>query len=175
MTYRTYKILRQIIKSYERSNEYGKIIQQILSLALYDSGFTVNEVRLVEGVDIDVVSGDGRRYAIEVKTTVEDTISNFGEKDFEGLKRRKIDGYKPVLAVLRFSLLSDWIFADAEYLKPGRRLWVDSLWSYRLKEFGDDISLNFSKILEELHFHIIEGGQAFLNEQLEKRGIRIKR
>lgn len=71
----------------------------------------------MEGVDIDA-SGKHGRFAIEVKTT-EGAEILVGGKDVKGWSDRKADGYAPVLAALRMSLLSEWTLCEASGLPKG--------------------------------------------------------
>jgi len=70
-----------------------------------------------KGVDMDAAGGDAK-YATEVKTTINGSIFSA-----EGCCRpgcTPCRRYFPLLGVLRLSPLSDWLFAKAEYLEPGR-------------------------------------------------------
>jgi len=110
-----FETLRQI-RNKHGHGEFGKIAQKLLAIALCRLCFTVAE-RAIQGVDIDAVRED-LRYSFEVKTTDKDEIT-IGEKDIRGLQQRTQDGYKIGFAVLRVSLLSNWVLASGDNILPG--------------------------------------------------------
>lgn len=169
----TYEQLKKIYDKFG-AQEFGKLCQQLLALTLDSANFNVREVRLVEGVDIDAVSkqGNKEKYAIEVKTTVNKTIS-FGTKDRDGLLKRKEDSYQPVLAVLRLDRFSDWTFANADSIKPGS-VNIDGLRVYRLTEIEERISLFFDKTVSDYYAGIMRDGQECLNVILRKKGVKVR-
>jgi Holliday junction resolvase len=169
----TYERLKKIFNKYGPTKGFGKLSQQLVALAFDLADFKVNEVRLVEGIDIDVLTPSGKKYAIEVKTT-ESRFINFKQKDVDGLQKRKEDGYQPVLAVLRLDRFSDWIFAKADKIKPGRR-YIDSLRVYRMHELEEHIVPFFDKVLQEHYRGIMREGQKYLDNLLRQKGVKVRK
>jgi Holliday junction resolvase len=169
----TYERLKKVYDKYYRTKEFGKLCQQLLAIAFDLSGFKVNEVRLVEGVDIDVLAQRERKYAIEVKTTITKCV-NLEQKDVDGLQKRKEDGYQPILAVLRLDRFSDWFFVKADKIKPGS-LYIDSLRVYRLRELEESVYSFFDKTVENHFEGIMREGQKYLNNFLQQKGVKVRR
>jgi len=171
----TYEGLKKISDKYEQTKEFGKLSQQLLALAFGLAGFKVNEVRLVEGVDIDVKAQSGEKYAVEVKTTRSNSSSIiFGKKDIDGLQKRKEDGYQPLLAVLRLDRFSDWIFAKADTIKPGS-ISLDSIRVYRLHELEKCICPSFDEAIKEHYNGIMREGQKYLDNILREKRVKVRR
>lgn len=168
----TYDRLKVLYDNY-RPQEFGKLCQQLVALAFDSVGFKVNEVRLVEGVDIDVLAQNGEKYAVEVKTTVLNSI-NVGQKDVDGLQKRKEDGYQPVLAVLRLSRFSDWIFAKADTIKPGS-IYIDSLLAYKLDELEKCICPLFDELIKQYYDGMMKEGQKYIDNILRQKGVKVRR
>jgi hypothetical protein len=82
-----YYKLKNIHKKW-RGPTFGQICQNLLALSFAEIGCNPAsiEVHNIEGVDIVIDDTNFGKYAIEVKTTSRDTI-NFGEKDYNGLKK----------------------------------------------------------------------------------------
>lgn len=169
----TFERLTRISDKYEQTREFGKLCQQLVALAFDLAGFKVNEVRLVEGVDIDVLAQSGEKYAVEVKTTVLKSIK-FGQKDVDGLQKRKEDGYQPVLAVLRLERFSDWIFANADTIKPGS-IYIDSLRVHRLHDLGERICPLFDEATKDHYNGIMQNAQKYLDNILRQKGVKVRR
>lgn len=170
METKAYEHLKNICNKYG-AQEFGKICQQMLSLALDASGFKVMEVRLVEGVDIDAVQ-EGEKYAIEVKTATKNNTISFGPKDREGLIKRKGDGYQSVVAALSLDMLSDWIFAKADNIKQGN-INIDRLRAYRLNELEKQICPSFDAVVKEHYNGAMKQGQKYLNDILRQKGVKV--
>lgn len=148
--------------------EFGKICQKLLALAFRAGGCGHVVERGVQGVDIDAAWAE-EKYAAEVKTTSERRVL-LGAKDVLGLANRRADGYRPLLAVLRLSTLSDWLFADAtrlaagyydiELLRPRRQLALEQ----RLRP-------HFECMLERHFVGALRGAQTYLDGVLQERGV----
>jgi hypothetical protein len=117
--------------------------------------------REIQGVDIDASKAGQPQYTIEVKTTT-DAYVQLGVKDFDGLNSRAVDGYLPVIAVLRFSALGDWVAVDAKKLVPGRHL-VDLLGPYRIKNLEVEVNGSFEEVVRQHVPRILRDGPKFLD------------
>lgn len=153
--------------------EFGKICQKLLAIAYRMGGYTHIVERGVQGVDVDAASKNDEKYSVEVKTTVTPSV-NFGQKDFDGLNKRKEDGYQPVLAVLRLNILSDWIFAKADSINVGR-MYIDLLQPYRIVKLEEFIRPLFEKAVEEHFKGILLEGQSYLDTVLRLRGVELNK
>jgi len=165
----TYERLRSLYEKYG-SREFGKLCQKFLAIAFQAAGYRHIEERGVQGVDFDAAKERKEKYAVEVKTTVANSIS-FEEKDVEGLKKRKKDGYQPVLAVLRLHRFSHWILADADSIKSGN-VYIDSLRVHRLSELERCIGPLFDRIIEEHFDGAMREAQTYLDKVLRQRVMR---
>jgi len=152
--------------------EFGKICQKLLAIAFRMGGYSRIVERGVQGVDIDAAGDDMEKFTIEVKTTTSRDF-NFEQKDYEGLKKRQEDGYKPVLAALRIDRFADWIFAKAEKFKPSR-IYIDSLRIHSLEKLEENIIPLFDEALIEHYEDTMREGQSYLDNVLRKQGIELK-
>lgn len=169
----THIALNKMLEKYSE-NQMGKILQCLLGLSLYEILKCPPEcinIKLVEGVDIIVECKDFK-YAIEVKTTTGEQI-NIGEKDFEGLKKYKQNGYTPLMAILKIDLLSQWLFINPERLKKKSSWNINELYT-------DDIYKNLSKKVNEMFEEMVlkyaqkvqDNGSSSLLEILKENKIR---
>lgn len=168
------ELLEKLYKRYSSKHQFGKICQMILVLAISDSNkFRVNEVRLVEGVDIDIEDESKKeKFAIEVKTTKSSKLS-LRKKDIDSLRKRlESDNYQPVLAVLRIVTFSDWLFVKANSLRSGNVL-IDSLRPYRIKELEDKFKPQFEHTVKSEFRNIMQKGQRYLLNKLKENGIKV--
>lgn len=156
-TYRNLAELRTLLGP----RKFGRICQKLVALGLRELGYTHVIEREIQGVDLDVSKAGGAQYAIEVKTTSEPYVS-FATKDFEGLDQRSTDGYLPVLAVLRFSTLGNWLTVDARRFAPGRYL-VDSLLAFRIEDLEEDVNSSFENVVRVHGPRILIDGPKFLD------------
>ncbi len=127
-------------------SDFGKVCQSLLALSLRQNGFDHVVNRLVEGVDIDA-SGEGGRFAIEVKTTEGNEIL-IADKDVKGWVERKSDRYSPVLAALRISLLSEWTLCDATGLPKGSHR-IQRLRLHEIPDLTKIVVPGFDSIVEK--------------------------
>ncbi|MFW6116897.1 MAG: hypothetical protein ACOC6F_04140 [bacterium] len=148
---------------------FGKIVQKLLALALYAAGFEYVVERGVQGVDIDAAMPDGRKYAIEVKTTGGEGVS-LSEDNIEALKDRSKDGYCPLVAVLRMQMFEAWLFAaiPLRRLRPGP-LPVGTLRAYRLYELEAAIGPAFEIVITQHCRGVLSGGEHYLSDVLGHR------
>jgi len=167
----TYERLKMLHDKYG-PQEFGKLCQKLLAIAFRMAGYAHIVERGVQGVDVDAAGGNGDKFAIEVKTTVTGSI-NFGQKDVDGLKKRKEDGYQPLLAVLRLHRFSDWIFAKADTIKLGN-IYIDSLRVYRLNKLEEHIGDLFDEVIEEHHEGTMQEAQKYLDKILQQKGVEIR-
>jgi hypothetical protein len=156
--------LNLLYKRYD-PREFGKLCQKLLAISYRQAGFIHVVERGVQGVDVAAAGGQAK-YATEVKTTINGAIV-YHPKDFAGLAARRVDGYIPLLGVLRLSPLSDWILADAEHLATGR-LALDKLRSYRRHDLETLLRPPFAAVVEEHAGTALERGQAYLDGVLRQ-------
>lgn len=169
---KTFDLLWQLRGSFG-AGPFGKISQKLLALSFTDLGFTHIVERSVEGVDIDV-AGERGKLALEVKTT-EGSYFSLSAENIEGLYKRKRDGYVPVMAGLRLSVLDQWILAQVplDELNPGQMA-VHRLRAYRMSNLEPLIIPAFEQVVETHFYGTVKYGQQYLNEQLKKIGVEVR-
>lgn len=151
------------------AQEFGKICQKILAIALIEAGYScvAESERGVQGVDIGEVEKGDEKYSIEVKTTKTDYI-NYKKKDKDGLQYKKEQGYQPILAVLKLDRFTEWFFVKADDIKVGN-IYIDRLRVYRLLEFEKKISEFIDKTIRKHYNGMLEEGQSYLDNILKGR------
>jgi predicted RecB family endonuclease len=166
MKIETYRRLIELREQFG-PRKFGRICQKLLALALRMNSYDHVVEREIQGVDIDASKSGGTQYAIEVKTTTGAYVQLVA-KDFEALESRGVDGYIPVIAVLRFSALGDWVAVDAKKLVPGRHF-VDLLTPHRIKSLEDDVNESFESMVN-LHVpQILRDGPKFLDVMIREQ------
>jgi hypothetical protein len=163
----TYEWLQELYARYD-AREFGKLCQKFLALSFRRAGYGHVVERGVQGVDVDAADGDVK-YATEVKTTINHSIA-FQDKDVAGLRARECDGYRPLLATLRLSPLSDWLLADAEHLEAGV-FTLDQLRPYRRRELEAAICPLFAAVVDEHAEGTLAGAQEYLDSVLRRVGV----
>jgi len=154
------------------AQEFGKICQKFLAIAFQMNGYSHIVERGVQGVDVDAAGKDGNKYSIEVKTTLSRSV-NIEQKDFYGLEDRKKDGYRSVIAALRLDRFSDWIFANADRLKPGN-IYIEIVKIHRLKELEESIPTSFDEAVMEHYEGTLDEGQSYLDNVLKQKGVELR-
>jgi Holliday junction resolvase len=152
-----------------KGQEYGKIVQKLLAIAFLQAGAARLTERSTQGIDLEVELADGRRLALEVKTSQSEKVS-FGTKDVKGLCERQSEGKTPYLALLGPRALDNWIFArfvDGEIL-PNRDYALTALRAYRDTELEDSVREAFAATVVEHATAAIAGGQAALDVLLRR-------
>lgn len=147
-----FNLLDQIRKKHG-TGDFGKVAQKLLAIVFCRLGYSHIEERGVQGVDIDV-GKDGAKYAVEVKTTGSDAVT-IEEKDVSGLQRRAKDGYSPAFAILKISLLSDWVIASAENILPGK-VRIGRFSTQRILPLADEVNKSFSCVVMDYGQQILE-------------------
>jgi len=147
------------IREKHKTSDFGKVAQKLLAICFCRLGYTHIEERGVQGVDLDVGKG-AAKLAIEVKTTDGDGIT-IGEKDVSGLQRRAEDGYVPAYAILKVSLLSDWVIASARNILPGN-LRIGRFSTQCIQPLQNEINQSFGSVVRDYGREILEAhrGQA---------------
>jgi len=150
---------------------FGKIAQKLVALSFGQIGYTDIVERSVEGVDIDVAGKDGKKFALEVKTTDGLSIS-LSANNIRDLRDRVRDGYLPVIAALRLAVFENWILARVplDELSAGQML-VDRLRAYRMGDVEDLLAPAFERVVVKHFQGTLNNGQRYLSEQLQKTGI----
>ena len=173
MDIQTFSIVRDLHTKY-RPGIFGKIAQKLLALGFRELGYTHVVERSVEGVDIDVAGGGLESLALEVKTA-EGRSFQLSKSNIDALRDRIQDGYQPVIAALRLSILEDWIISKPKitHLSPGE-IFIDNLRPYRDGELEDLINPAFDKIVMEHQEGAMKGGLAYLSEQLRNVGVEVR-
>ncbi len=157
MNVKVYSALSQL-HAQHGPREFGKIAQKVLAIAYLQAGYNHVVERAVQGVDIDAANVAGMKFATEVKTIVALEIG-YESKDEIGLNRRAVDGYKPVLACLWLSPLSNWMFGEANLLRVGL-LTQDHVRPYRLRDLEQQVVPHFDRTLLENFEGIASGRRA---------------
>ncbi|HUS70468.1 MAG TPA: hypothetical protein VM075_06815 [Anaerolineae bacterium] len=165
--------LRELRKKYG-AGVFGKIAQRLLALSFRTMGYTHVVERSVEGVDIDIAKDGEDKFALEVKTTGAQSFI-LDEGNVHALRDRAIDGYLPVIAVLRLAVFEKWILAQVplDELRAGRML-VDVLRAYRMTDLEAALERSFREVVEEHAPGALEGGLRYLSEQLAKDGVEVR-
>ena len=110
-------LLLKKIREKHGPHEFGKVAQKLFAIALCRLNFIVKE-RCSQDVDIEAVKAD-LKYWFEVKTTDKDAVA-IGEKDVRCLEQcRRLHGGITGYAILKLSILSDWIVASSNNIHPG--------------------------------------------------------
>ncbi len=164
-TYSSLTKLRQIYGPHI----FGKICQKFVALAFRRGGCQHIVEREVQGVDIDAVSIELGRLAVEIKTTIGDAVV-YQKKDADCLRSRINDGYKPIFGVLRLSLFSDWYFVNAKQLTPGT-FPLTHLRALRCRKLSQWLSPLFDDVVEKYYFETRQNSQNYLDEVLNNLGI----
>lgn len=141
---------------------FGKIVQKLLALAFYNIGAPHVVERGVQGVDIDVETSEGEKYALEVKTTDSDAVP-ITRENLDALADRANDGYAPLIAALRMKMFEDWIIASIplSQLQPGS-FPLRKLRAYRLKLIEASVSPSFEAIVNEHATRVLAEGEGYL-------------
>lgn len=163
------------IRNKHGHSEFGKIAQKLLGIALCRLCFEVKE-RSVQDVDIEAVK-NGMKYWLEVKTTDKDEVT-IGEKDVRGLKQgEQLHGGVTGYAILKVSLLSDWIIASSRNIKSGT-VRIGRFSTQRILTLHDDINKIFPFIVKEFGDQILsasKGKAQFVADKLLKTEIKKKK
>ena len=152
----------------ERSGqEYGKLVQKLLAIALCEYGATRLTERSTQGIDLEVELPDGRALALEVKTTITGEVT-FGRKDIQGLEARAAQGLTPYFAVLGLRLVDDWVLARYHpgEVQPDRAYSPTRLRAYRDAPLERLVGPRFDDVVTRYGQAAIEGGQAALDRLL---------
>jgi hypothetical protein len=165
-----YRSLREL-HARHGAREFGKIVQKLLAIAFRLGGFGRIVERGVQGVDVDADGGARERYTTEVKTTQKETVL-FARKDIDGLAHRQRDGYRPLLAVLRLSPLSDLLIVHTESLRSGR-LHIASLRPHRFHELEARLQPCFTRAVLEHFEGALTGSQFYLDRVVREYGIEV--
>jgi len=170
MNTETYERLKRLYDKYG-AQEFGKLCQKFLALAFGAAGYGHIVERGVQGVDVDAARENEEKYAIEVKTTVTNSIT-FEDKDVAGLQKRKEDSYQPLLAVLRFNRFSNWLFANADAIKAGN-IFIDSLRPYRYRDLEDCMHPFFEQVVADHFYGTMAEAQKYLDNILRQQGAEV--
>lgn len=172
MNVQTLNLLRRLRDKFG-AGYFGKVAQKLLALSFRELGFTHIVERSVEGVDIDIL-GEMGKFALEVKTTEESSIS-LSSENVKGLQERVKDGYVPIIAALRLAHLERWICARVplDELSSGQKS-VYRLRAYRVHDIETLLTPAFEQVVKEHFPGTLKGGQQYLNEQLRKTGIDVR-
>lgn len=148
---------------------FGKIAQKLLAVTFWDAGSLYVVERGVQGVDLDVVTADEVKYAIEVKTTGRNQVM-LDQDNIRSLTDRSMDGYHPTLAGLQIAPLGDWLFSriSLDGLRPGP-IPVRHLRLNRVTSIEDVVRPLFNKVLEEHFAGTLRQGEQYLLRVLRSR------
>jgi len=148
---------------------FGKVAQKLLALAFAECGFCHVVEREVQGVDIDIAGLDEQTFALEVKTTTNDSIF-LSQENIQALEDRAKDGYVPLVAALRIRPLEEWMLAAIPLtrLQPGS-MPLTRLRAYRLKELEQRVNAEFQAMIGEYYHGLLDEGEAYLNEVMQRK------
>lgn len=173
MEAKVFEILRRT-RDKHGPGEFGKIAQKLLAIVFCRLSFEVKE-RSVQDVDIEAVKDD-LKYWLEVKTTDKDEVI-IGEKDVNGLNQCELlHGGVTGYAVLKISLLANWIISSSRNIKPGA-VRIGRFSVRRILPLQDNINKVFPSIVKEFGNQILSAtkGQAqFVADRLLKEEINRK-
>lgn len=170
-----FKTLKEI-RDKHGHNEFGKVAQKLLGIALCRSCFEVRE-HSVQDVDIEAVKNESK-YWLEVKTTDKDKVT-IKEKDVSGLNQCELlHGGVAGYAILKVGLLSEWIIASSRNIKPGA-VRIGRFITYGISPLQNDINKVFPSIVKEFGAQILSSikGQAqlitdrLLKVEIEKKKV----
>jgi hypothetical protein len=149
-----------------RGKEYGKLVQKLLALSFLEAGASRVTERSIQGIDLEV-EVDGRRLALEVKTTETGNVK-LGTKDVKGLDARMSEGYETYVAVLGVGLLDEWVFAAYRGGEPAQGVAYSphALRPYRTHDLEARITALFDDLLARHLAGAVERGQGYLDEVL---------
>lgn len=168
-----FETLRRI-RDKHRPSEFGKIAQKLLTIAFSRLCFEVKE-RSIQDVDIEAVKDD-LKYWLEVKTTDKDEVV-IEEKDINGLRQCELlHGGVAGYAVLKISLLSDWIIALSGNIKPGT-VRIGRFSTRKILPLQDDVNKLFPSIVKEFGNQVLsasKGKAQFVADRLLKEEINKK-
>ena len=148
--------------------EYGKLVQKILAIAFLETGAENLVERSIQGIDLDVTLA-GTRYAFEVKTCEEDSLT-LGKKDLAGLEREIASGAEAYIAVLAGSMLDEWLmvrYTPGE-IPPAKKLSTFELRPYRNRELERRVESAFEDAVEKHAATAIYEKQKGLDKELER-------
>lgn len=149
---------------------YGKLVQKLLAIAFLEAGAERVTERSVQGIDLEVTLADGRRIALEVKTSEPGAAGDvsFGKKDVDGLVAQAEKGISPYFAVLGNRLLDDWILARYEpgEIQPNAAYSPTRLRPYRDRALEALVAETFPEAVGRYAGRAAEGGQGALDEVL---------
>ena len=148
MKYEVHRRLTEL--SQETDKEYGKLIQKLLAIAFCKAGAARLVERSTQGIDLEVTWPDKRRIALEVKTTLDQSVK-FGKKDLDGLASQAEAGLDPYFALLGSQLLDEWILARyyVGEIKANQQYRLTQLRACRDKVLEDSIREYFDEAVIE--------------------------
>jgi len=173
MEAKVFETLRRI-RDKHGPGEFGKIAQKLLATALSRLCFEIKE-RSVQDVDIEAVK-NGLKYWLEVKTTDKDKVV-IREKDVNGLNQCEMlhEGIA-CYAILKVSLLSEWIIALSRNIKPGTTR-IGRFSANKILPIQNDINKIFPSVVKEIGDYILSAGKGqaqfvadkLLKEEMDKK------
>lgn len=170
MKWDTFNRLKKIRNKFG-SQQFGKITQKLLALSFHEMGYTHIVERGVQGVDIDIKGEEGKRYAIEVKTTNKLSI-NLSSDNIQALLDRSKDSYSPVIAILRLRIFENWVLARTPISEISTsNILIDHLRAYRMISLESKLEPVFDYVVEKHFEETLKKGESYLKEQLNKIGI----
>lgn len=149
---------------------YGKLAQKLLAIAFLEAGAARITERSVQGIDLEVTLDDGRRLALEVKTSEPGASGEvkLGAKDIQGLVARTEEGFEAYVAVLGNRLLDDWVLARHApgEIAPGETFSPTRLRPFRDRALEARIAEPFAEAVGRHADRATQGGQAALDAVL---------
>jgi len=147
--------------------EFGKLVQKLLAIAFLETDAESLVERSIQGIDLEVTIA-GTRYAFEVKTCEEDSLT-LGKKDLAGLERELESGAEAYIAVLGGGLLDEWLMVHytAGEIPPSKKLSTFELRPYRNRDLERRVASAFEEAVEKHAATAIYDRQKGLDRVLE--------
>lgn len=112
MKFLIYQRLNKLSK--QAGMEYGKLVQKLLAIAFCKADAQQVIERAIQGIDLEIKLPDGRKIAIEVKTTKKRDLV-LSRKDLDGLDTQIKEGRETYFAVLGSQMTDKLMFV--RYIK----------------------------------------------------------
>ena len=150
---------------------FGKIAQSLIAITLHSLDWKNIRNHLSEDADLDAISGEDRKYTLEIKTSVFPDL-NIQDKDIVSLQQRKIDGYNGYFTVMRVGKQAEWFATPytAEKFPVGKIPFVHFR-MLRDVALSDLLNHRFPDILSNHYEDINKYGLPGLRKIMDRMGI----
>lgn len=139
--------------------EFGRICQALLEIIFFRDLAFEGRGREVERPDIQAKK-EGQKYNIEVKAQLGDSFS-ITQRDLDGVVQSIDEDYLPVIAVLDFGPDPQWLFLDANFLRPGTYNKI-AVQIHLLEDLSNDVNSMLPEVLQRCFETALRGGSSAL-------------